>query len=164
MEIRNCTPADAEQICAIYNYFIANTVITFEEEPVTPEVMAGRIDGYTQLFPWLVCEVAGEIVGYAYATKWRERAAYRRSVEVTVYVKHDSGRMGYGKALYASLLALLEEMDCHLILAGIALPNPASVGLHEFFGFSKAAHFTQVGYKFGEWIDVGYWQKLSTKN
>lgn len=159
MMIRAATSADAQQVCEIYNHYIANTVITFEEEAVSPEVMAARIESYTKIYPWLVCEVDGEILGYAYATRWRERAAYRHSVEVTVYVKNSAARHSYGKALYKKLLALLEDMGCHLVLAGIALPNEASIGLHESFGFTKTAHFSEVGFKFGQWVDVGYWQK-----
>lgn len=159
MNIRSCDRDDAHQISEIYNYYIANTAITFEEEPVSYEGMATRIESNSKFFPWLVCEVDGEILGYAYATRWRERAAYRHSMEVTVYVKNSAARHGYGKALYKKLLALLEDMGCHLVLAGIALPNEASIGLHESFGFTKAAHFSEVGFKFGQWVDVGYWQK-----
>lgn len=159
MSIRHAISADANQICEIYNHYIANTVITFEEEFISPEAMAARIESYTKIYPWLVCEVDNKIVGYAYATKWRERAAYRHSVEITVYVKNSLGGRGYGKALYAELLGRLEAMGCHLLLAGIALPNEASIGLHESFGFTKAAHFSEVGFKFGQWVDVGYWQK-----
>jgi phosphinothricin acetyltransferase len=100
------------------------------------------------------------IVGYAYASKWKERSAYKNTAEVTAYLKHGLSGQGYGKALYTTLLEALKALDCHVVLGCIALPNQASVGLHEYFGFSKVAHFTEVGRKFNQWIDVGYWQKL----
>lgn len=159
MQVRACRPEDIPSICDIYNHYILNTAITFEEEPVTVDTMQQRIEAYTKVYPWFVCEDAGRVVGYAYATKWRERAAYRHSCEITVYVDKEQGRKGYGKALYAELLTKLGQ-SCHLILAGIALPNDASVGIHESFGFQKVAHFSQVGRKFNQWVDVGYWQKV----
>lgn len=109
----------------------------------------------------VVCEVNDYIVGYAYATKWKERAAYKNSVEVTVYLDHTQSGGGYGKALYAKLLESLVNMGCHVVLGGIALPNEASVGLHEYFGFKKVAHFSEVGFKLNRWVDVGYWQKIT---
>lgn len=160
MIIRAYGTKDAVKICEIYNYYIANTVITFEENPLSPFDMSARIEAYTKLYPWLVCEVNGVVVGYAYATKWKERAAYKNSVEITVYLDHTQSANGYGKALYSKLLESLQNMDCHVVLGGIALPNEASVGLHEYFGFKKVAHFEEVGFKLGRWVDVGYWQKI----
>lgn len=160
MLIRPYEPKDAEKICGIYNYYISNTVITFEETPLTTSTMASRIAAYTQEYPWLVCEVDGEVVGYAYATKWKERAAYKNTVEVTIYLANGLARKGYGKALYAALLDKLKQLNCHVALGCIALPNESSEQLHEFFGFKKVAHFSEVGRKFGEWLDVGYWQKI----
>jgi L-amino acid N-acyltransferase YncA len=160
MLIRPCTTADASAIAEIYNYYIDNTVISFEEEVVSEAEIAHRIASYTQTFPWLVCEVEGQVLGYAYATKWRERSAYRYSVEVSVYVQQTSKGQGYGKALYAALFKRLAEQGCHVLVGGIALPNAASVGLHEYFGFQKVAHFHDIGRKFNQWVDVGYWQKI----
>ncbi|HEX8606942.1 MAG TPA: GNAT family N-acetyltransferase [Pseudoduganella sp.] len=109
--------------------------------------------------PWLVLETAGGVVaGYAYATRWRVRHAYRFSVETTVYLAHDSTGKGYGTALYTALLQRLREAGCHLAIGGIALPNEASVALHERLGYRKVAHFGEVGRKFDRWIDVGYWE------
>ena len=159
MIIRACEARDVSNICDIYNYYIANTVITFEENQLSAIDMAARVEAYSALYPWLVCEVDGVIVGYAYATKWKERAAYKNSVEVTVYLEHTQGGRGFGKALYSVLLESLVNMGCHVVLGGIALPNNASVGLHEYFGFKKVAHFAEVGFKLGRWVDVGYWQK-----
>lgn len=163
MIIRAYEAKDVANICEIYNYYIANTVITFEENPLSPIDMSARIEAYTKFYPWLVCEVDGVVVGYAYATKWKERAAYKNSVEVTVYLEHTQGGKGYGKALYSKLLESLQNMNCHVVLGGIALPNEASVGLHEYFGFKKVAHFEEVGFKLGRWVDVGYWQKIINK-
>ena len=161
MGIRPCTPDDVDDICEIYNHYVRNTTITFEENPVDHSEMLERVESYTQTYPWYVCEVEGKVIGYAYATKWKERSAYKHSVEVTVYVKHLLTGKGYGKALYMALLNALYKMNCHLILAGIALPNDASIKLHESYGFKKVAHFSEVGRKFDSWIDVGYWEKRS---
>jgi phosphinothricin acetyltransferase len=159
MEIRSCEKKDIKSICSIYNYYIEYTVITFEEALVSHEDMAHRVAYYTQQFPWLVCEVNGDVVGYAYATKWQQRSAYKNSVEVTVYLRHGKSGQGYGQSLYKALLQSLSG-NCHAIVAGIALPNAGSIRLHEKFGFEKVAHFKEVGQKLGRWIDVGYWQKI----
>jgi len=156
--LRPATSADAAAICVIYNHYVTTTTITFEEEPVTGEDMAQRIaDVAAAGLPWLVAEVDGSIVGYAYATRWRARSAYRYSVESTVYVAPGASGLGVGRALYGALLDGLRERGLHLVIGGIALPNEASVGLHEALGFAKSAHFAEVGMKFGRWIDVGYW-------
>jgi phosphinothricin acetyltransferase len=160
MEIRPCTRNDLPSICAIYNYYIKNTAISFEEAAISVDELERRWSSYTQHYPWLVCVVNGAVVGYTYASKWRDRSAYRHSVEIAVYVKYSETGKGYGKALYQALFKELAKLNCHAILAGIALPNEASVKLHEYFGFSKVAHFHEVGRKFGKWIDVGYWQKI----
>jgi L-amino acid N-acyltransferase YncA len=159
MLIRPCTLEDAAALCHLYNHYIRNTVITFEEAPIDAAEMEHRIESYTQHYPWYICEVDTRVVGYAYASKWKERAAYKHSVEVSVYVAQDAARQGYGKALYSQLIAALSGAGCHALIGGIALPNAASVGLHEHFGFQKVAHFPEVGFKFGRWVDVGYWQK-----
>ncbi len=159
MIIRDCTEHDIAQLCHIYNYYVGNTAVTFEEQQVSASEMARRVALYSTQYPWLVCEVADQIVGYAYATKWKERSAYRHTAEITVYVQHGLHGHGYGKLLYQALLQKLELQQCHAVLACITLPNTASVGLHEHVGFVKVAHFHEVGFKFGQWRDVGYWQK-----
>lgn len=164
MNVRKCEEKDIPHICDIYNYYIKNTVITFEETPLDLAEMQNRIMAYTKLYPWYVCEIDGEVVGYAYATKWKERTAYKNTVEVTVYVKQGLEGKSYGKALYSALLQELNTLNCHVILGCIALPNKASAGLHEYFGFEKVAHFSEVGRKFDRWIDVGYWQKVMQVN
>ena len=159
MTIRDATPDDAEAIAAIYNHFIANTTISFEEELVSAEVLRQRIaDVKEGGLPWIVAEVDGKVAGYAYATKWRVRAAYRFAVETSVYLSKDFSGQGLGSALYADLLARLRAAGIHLAIGGIALPNPASIALHEKMGYEKVAHFSEVGRKFERWIDVGYWQ------
>ena len=159
MNVRDALPADAPAIAAIYNHYIANTTVSFEEDAVDSDVMAGRIaDVQAGALPWIVISVGGVPVGYAYATKWRVRHAYRYSVETSVYLDKDAGGQGYGAALYEALIARLRACGCHLAIGGIAQPNPASVALHQKFGFRKVAHFSEVGFKFGRWVDVGYWE------
>lgn len=160
--IRPATPLDAEQIAAIYNYYVANTIITFEEEPVAPSDIAARITRVTAKHPWIVDEVRGRVVGYAYADLWHSRCAYRLSVETTVYVVSTELGRGVGTALYEALLARLHALGVHCAIGAIALPNDASVALHERFGFTKVGHIKDVGRKFDQWIDVGYWQRLFT--
>ncbi|GGY00721.1 GNAT family N-acetyltransferase [Massilia dura] len=158
--IRDARPADAEAIAAIYNPYIAATTISFEEEPVPADAMRGRIAAVEEDgLPWLVLETDdGAIAGYAYATRWRVRHVYRYSVETTVYIAQGETGSGHGTALYTALLERLREAGCHLAIGGIAQPNAASVTLHERMGYRKVAHFGEVGFKFGTWIDVGYWE------
>lgn len=160
MIIRPCTTNDITAICTIYNYYIEHTVITFEEIPLTFAQMQERVTIYTRLYPWLVCEDGGEVVGYAYASKWKERSAYKNTAEVTVYLKHDATQKGYGSALYTELIEQLIAKGCHVLLGCIATPNEPSEKLHERFGFKQVAQFSQVGRKFERWLDVGYWQKV----
>ena len=159
--IRNIIEADAKAVAEIYNHYITQTIITFEEEAASSSVIYQRIQAIeSSSLPWLVAENAGEIVGYAYASKWKGRYAYRFSTEVTVYVASDRTGHGIGSKLYNKLLPELRHNDVHVVICGIALPNYASVLFHEKFGFSKVAHFREVGFKFNRWIDVGYWQRI----
>jgi phosphinothricin acetyltransferase len=152
---------DAERIAAIYNYYILSTPVTFEEEPVSSEQIAQRIDEVLSVpLPWLVFERDNAILGYAYAAKWRPRSAYRFSVEVSVYLDRQAVGAGVGSKLYEALFAALKERNIHVVIGGITLPNDPSVALHEKFGMKKVAHFEEVGFKFGRWLDVGYWEKL----
>ena len=159
MQIRPFTAGDEHGISEIYNHYIANTVVTFEEAVLTPQAMRERIDAYQQHYPWLVCEAGGQVWGYCYASRYHQRSAFRHTAEVTVYVRLGHERRGIGRALYEPLLAQLAARDCHVALAAIALPNAGSAGLHEALGFEKVGHFKEVGRKFGQWIDVGYWQR-----
>jgi L-amino acid N-acyltransferase YncA len=157
--IRPATPADAGPLAAIYNHYITETVVTFEESPVTPEEMARRLGLTTDAgFPWLVWDEAGRVLGYAYAGPWKTRSAYRFAAEATVYLDPAATGRGLGTQLYTALLTRLVSMGLHTVIGGIALPNPASIALHTRLGFRPAAHFHEVGWKFGRWIDVGYWE------
>ncbi len=156
---REATVADASAICDIYNHYVLGSTITFEEAAVSVEVMRGRIaDLAAHRYPWLVCEVEGQVVGYAYASAWRTRPAYRYSVESTIYLTEGQCGRGLGAALYSDLIARARGLGYHRMMGGIALPNEASVTLHERLGFRKVAHFNEVGWKFERWIDVGYWE------
>ncbi len=157
--IRNALPEDAPQIADIYRHYVETTTISFEEVPVSTPDMASRIAAVQALaLPWLVAEQDGMITGYAYATAWKARHAYRHSVEITVYLRPDALARRGGTALYSALFKALETLPVHAVVACIALPNAHSVALHEKFGMRKVAHFAEVGYKFGTWLDVGYWQ------
>jgi phosphinothricin acetyltransferase len=160
MTIRPVTPADAAGIAAIYNHYVTETIVTFEETVVSTEEMARRIEEVRSAsLPWLVALEAQQIAGYAYATKWRARSGYRFSAEVTVYLDPVMAGKGIGSRLYRELFPILEANGLHAIVGAIALPNPASIALHERFGMRKVAHFAEVGRKLGRWVDVGYWQR-----
>jgi phosphinothricin acetyltransferase len=156
--IRLATPPDADGICRIYNHFVTTTVVSFEEVPVPVADMAARISGLVRTHPWYVAEEAGVVVGYAYAGPWRTRAAYRHAVESTIYVAPGRSGQGIGSTLYTRLIDELRRREFHCVIGGIALPNAASVALHEAMGFTKVAHFREVGWKLGRRVDVGYWQ------
>ena len=158
--IRPATEDDAAVIAAIYNHYVLETIITFEEDAVADAEMAGRIRETIPSLPWLVLTEKGEITGYAYASKWKSRCAYRYSAESTIYLRSDLTRRGSGQLLYAELLRHLRERGVHSVIGGVALPNPGSQRLHERMGFKKVAHFEQVGRKFDQWIDVGYWELI----
>lgn len=158
--IRSATESDSEAIADIYNHYILNTVVTFEEQPVSSSEVARRIDKVTSAsLPYLVAVRDELVVGYAYAGKWHERSAYRYSAETTIYLESHHVGNKIGSDLYSALLDHLEGSGLHVALGGIALPNPRSVALHEKLGFRKVAHYGEVGFKFGKWIDVGYWQR-----
>ena len=157
--IRAIADSDCDAVTRIYNHYITDTIITFEEEPITAAEIASRVqEVLSSDLPWIVAEEGGEIVGYAYASKWKSRAAYRFSVETTVYLGANRTRGGWGTKLYSELFDQLRARGIHAAIGGIALPNEASIALHEKFGMEKVAHFPEVGFKFGRWIDVGYWQ------
>ena len=161
VRVRTVTDDDAAAIARIYNHYVTDTIVTFEEEPVTGDEMLARIhDVESVSLPWLVAELNGDVVGYAYAGKWKARRGYRIAVEVTVYLDSASGGKGIGSALYFQLLTELKSNGIHTAMGGIALPNDASIKLHEKFGFKKVAHFKENGIKFGELIDVAYWQLM----
>jgi L-amino acid N-acyltransferase YncA len=158
--LRAASAADAARLAEIYNFYVRETVVTFEEQPVSDAEMARRIADITARWPWLLAERAGRVVGYAYAGPWKPRSAYRHSVECTVYLEPAAVGRGDGRRLYEALLTQLPAHGAHVAIGGIALPNEQSIVLHEKCGFRKIGQFHEVGWKFGRWIDVGYWQKL----
>lgn len=163
--IREATPDDAAAICAIYNPYIEYTTISFEEKPVAVSDMAERIaSSQAQGLPWLVAEASGDMLGYAYATHWRARPAYRHAVESSIYMRQATVGQGVGKLLYRELIRRLAVLGLHTVIGGVAQPNPASDGLHRALGFRQVAHFEQVGRKFGRWLDVAYWQLPLTRD
>ncbi|GBF32375.1 phosphinothricin N-acetyltransferase [Desulfocucumis palustris] len=158
MLIRLAAINDAEQILGIYSPYVENTAISFEISSPSLEEMEKRIQRLSTNYPWIVFEDGNQILGYAYASAHHERAAYRWAVDVSIYVKQNSRGGGIGKALYSSLLSILRLQGYYNAYAIITMPNDASVGIHEYFGFRKAAQFSNVGYKFGKWHDVGWWE------
>jgi phosphinothricin acetyltransferase len=162
MKIRRVELADAEQIAEIYNYYILNTHHTFETEPLRAPDMLPRMKRIAKDYPFLVADDQGVILGYAYAAQFKLRDAYKYAAEVSVYVRNDAKQKGVGSQLSDKLFKEFEDTNIHAIIAGISLPNEPSVRFHEKFGFKKAAHFKEVGYKLGRWVDVGYLDLLNT--
>jgi L-amino acid N-acyltransferase YncA len=158
LALRLATEEDAGQILAIYAPIVRDTPISFEVEPPSAAAMRQRITDTLACFPWLACERYGELQGYAFAGRHRARAAYRWSVDVSVYVHAQARRSGVGRALYGALFRVLTMQGFFNAFAGIALPNPASVRLHESLGFQPVGIYRSVGYKRGAWHDVGWWQ------
>jgi L-amino acid N-acyltransferase YncA len=155
--IRLATVDDAAQIQAIYAPFVTDTVISFEYEPPSVDEMRGRIARVLAMFPWLVFERDGDVLGYAYAGRHKERSAYQWSADVSVYLHPSIHRKGVGRALYTSLFRILYMQGYINLYAGATLPNAASVGLHEAMGFKLIGVHKATGYKFGAWHDVVWW-------
>jgi L-amino acid N-acyltransferase YncA len=158
LQIRQATPLDAERLCEIYNWYIQNTVITFELEPILSTEMSERLAQKLEKYDWLVGEYNQEIVGYAYAGSFRARAAYDHSTESSVYLDHTKTGQGFGMVLYGAMIDRCRELGFQELIGGVALPNDASVKLHERLGFQKIGVFPRVGFKFDRYIDVGFWQ------
>lgn len=156
--IRMARPDDVPAITVIYAPYVSGTVISFEMVPPTEAEMATRLEKTLAQLPWLVAEVNSNVVGYAYAGKHRERAAYQWSTDVSVYMHKDWHRRGVGRVLYTALFAILRAQGYYGVYAGITLPNPGSVGLHEAMGMTPVGIYHRVGYKAGAWHDVGWWQ------
>jgi L-amino acid N-acyltransferase YncA len=157
-QIRLAGDQDAETIAAIYRPYVETSAVSFEEIPPDRTEMARRIRETVGSYPWLVCDEDGQVKGYAYATRHRVRAAYQWSVETSVYVGGRHMRRGIGRGLYLSLFRILAAQGFFNAYAGIALPNPASVRLHESLGFEPIGVFKRIGHKRGAWHDVGWWQ------
>jgi len=155
--IRPLTERDAGQVAEIYNWYVTNTVISFEEDPISRAEMATRIVEGLREFPWLGTEENGEIVAYAYATRWRPRSAYRFTSESTIYVRQGSTGRGLGSSLYTRLVDEIRACGFRSVIGTIALPNEASIALHEKVGFRNGGQLERIGWKLGRWIYVGYW-------
>lgn len=160
MDVRQIVMGDAAAVQAIYAPYVTDTIVSFEEVPPDIVEVERRIAAIQPKYPYLVAEEDGRIVGYAYASEHRTRAAYRTSVDVAVYVAPDAHRNGVARCLYSRLLPAAASLGYHAAFAGIALPNKASVGLHEAMGFEPVGIYREVGQKFGAWHDVGWWQRL----
>lgn len=156
--IRNVRLSDAKAITDIHNYYILNSVANLEENCTPISVIEERIKTTIINFPWLVYEHNNEVIGYAYAGDWKPRSGYKHTAETSVYLKHNIELRGIGTVLYTELIKQLKDLFFKELIGGISLPHPQSVGLHEKMGFEKVAHFKKVGYKFNQWVDVGYWQ------
>ncbi len=157
--VRAAAPADADAIAAIYAPHVLIGIASFETEAPDARAIAGRMAASDGLYPWLVAtSETGEVMAYAYATRFRERLAYRFVVETTVYVAEAAQRQGAGRLVYRALIETLRAQGFTRAIGAIALPNAGSVALHEAVGFRAAGLYDAVGYKHGRWIDVGYWQ------
>lgn len=156
--VRMANLIDASDMAEIYRPYVVDSAISFESTPPGPQEMADRISQTLSTYPWLVYEEGGTVLGYAYGGAWKGRSAYDWSAEVTVYVRKGHHGKGIGKQLYQALIEALRAQGVVNIIGGIALPNPASVALHESLGFKPVAQFNKLGFKLGKWWDVGYWQ------
>ena len=156
-QCRLATSADADQIQAIYAPIVHHTAISFEYEVPSVEEMASRIRHVLQVRPWLVYEAGGEILGYSYATTYRDRAAYSWGVEVSIYMRQDMRQRGLGSALYATLFDVLRAQNYCRVVAGATVPNASSERLHARLGFQLIGRYPAAGYKFGSWHDVVFW-------
>ncbi|HEX7776629.1 MAG TPA: arsinothricin resistance N-acetyltransferase ArsN1 family B [Parvibaculum sp.] len=156
-KVRVARAGDAKAISDIYAPYVRDTAISFELVPPDEAEMAARIAKVLPNFPWLVFEDQGQVIGYAYGSQHRERAAYRWSADAGIYISSQGHRRGVGRALYAVLFAAMRLQGYHRCYGGITLPNAASVGLHEAMGFKPIGIYPEVGFKFGAWRDVGWW-------
>ncbi|MEM9338751.1 MAG: N-acetyltransferase family protein [Bacteroidota bacterium] len=156
--VRPVNVHDIEKILTIYSYYVKNSHATFELVVPTLKDFTAKIS--TADYKWLVYEEDSEVLGYAYATRWKMRAAYDKTVETSIYLDNTHHGKGIGKKLYQSLIEELTALKMHAIIGGISLPNEPSIALHEKLGFEKIGAFKEVGYKFDRWIDVGYWQLI----
>jgi L-amino acid N-acyltransferase YncA len=160
VHIRRATSADAGACAEIYSRYVTHNWVSFEIEPPSEGEMARRIASYGASHGWLVAEIDGAVAGYAYASPHRAREAYSKSADVAVYVGAAFARKGIGGELYDALFLRLKERNIHAVFAGIALPNDASIALHEAKGFTPVGIYREVGWKMGGWRDVGWWQRL----
>jgi phosphinothricin acetyltransferase len=162
LSVRVATASDAEACAEIYAPYVTGTAITFETVPPSVAEMAQRITGATRSHAWIVAEDEGRIVGYAYGGPFRSRAAYRWSCEVSVYLELGRRRTGAGRALYEDLLTRLADRGFRTAVAGMTLPNDASIGLHRAMGFDPVGTYRRIGWKHGTWHDVAWVQRPLT--
>ena len=162
MNIRNATLEDAHVICDIYNYYIENTAISFETEPILESEMRRRMYEIinSNCYSFYVGEIDGKIIGYCYTHPWNNRRAYASTQEVSIYLDPMATGKGFGTMLFNYLLTLIDKNRIHVLIAGICIPNESSIRLHEKFGFKQISNFKEVGRKFGQWHDVGHWQLI----
>ncbi|MDB4107180.1 GNAT family N-acetyltransferase [Bacteroidia bacterium] len=159
IEIREAQESDATAIVTIYNHYIVESTATFDTTPLGKDHFLRKIKSIKKNFPFLVVTEHDKVIGYAYATSWNIRAAYKHTAETTIYIDPIQKGNGIGLRLYNALLSSLPLYDIVTAIGGITIPNEASEKLHEKLGFEKVAHFKNVGFKFDQWLDVGYWQK-----
>lgn len=159
MIVRLVTARDAAAVASLYAPYVTDSAVSFEAKPPSVAEMGERIAAGGALYPWLVAEQDGALLGYAYATAFRARHAYRFTVETSVYVRQGGHGRGVGGALYGALLPLLQRQGFTQAIAALTLPNEASVRLHERHGFAHAGCYENVGHKFGAWRSVGLWQR-----
>lgn len=165
--IRDVRSGDIERLTDIYNYYIANTHVLFDEKEITIDFMTAKIQSVLDAaMPWLVAvDPDGLVIGFACAKQWREKNAYKHTAELTIYLDHHRHKQGLGTEMFTELFEALRLKSFNMVVSLITLPNDASIALHEKFGMEKVAHFEEMGFKFGRWIDIGFWQgKLSQMN
>jgi len=161
MNIRKATLDDARTICGIYNYYIENTAITFETEPISEIEMRKRMEEVINTgYSFYVGEIDQKIIGYCYTHRWNNRAAYATTVEESIYLDKGETGKGYGTQLFAHLLSHIDKSKTHVLIGGICIPNEGSVRLHEKFGLKQISCMKEIGRKFDQWRDVGHWQLI----
>ncbi len=156
--VRTLDTKDIPQILDIYNYYVLNSEVTFDDKPFSFDMFFNKVQTIAKDFPFLVFEDNNTILGYAYGSKFRPKPGYNKTVESTVYIKHGEHGKQIGTRLYNELLNRLQKENYHVVMAVLTLPNQISVRLHEKFGFTQVAHLKEVGFKFNKWLDVGFWQ------
>lgn len=154
------TLSDANRIHEIYNKYVENSRATFREQPLSLKEVEDQIQKIIKDFPWIVYEEEGQVIGYTYADMWKEKTAYRYTVETSIYLDPEHLGKGIGSKLKQAMINELRKRGFHTVISAISLPNPASIAMCEKFGFQKVGQLKEIGYKFDEWIDVGYWQLL----
>lgn len=158
--IRDIILSDAKRIHEIYNKYVEKSWATFQEQPVSLDEIEIQIQRIIKDFPWLVYQEGDQIIGYTYADKWKGKSAYRYTVETSIYLDSEHLGKGIGSKLKEAMIEELRKRNFHCVISVISLPNPASIAMCEKFGFKKVGHLKEIGYKFDEWIDIGYWQLL----